>query len=113
MNYEVVFIQVDVNVIPQEPFFLPRTLRFNIDCGSTTGPISDACLIKRLTVKRPQSAAFDFEVGEHQLLVWYMGWVIKRSVLDEATSRYTGISDYSPDDIVDSCYILMWTRNRT
>lgn len=34
-------------------------------------------------------------------------------VLDEEPRRYAGISDYSVDDIVDSCYILEWIKNST
>ncbi|KAJ5307053.1 hypothetical protein N7508_006068 [Penicillium antarcticum] len=90
-----------INVISQEPFFMPGTLRFNLERGTTTSVLSDASLIDALEtvglwrkitnldggLDQSLSVA-DWSMGERQLLALARAIVMKSSilVLDEATS---------------------------
>ncbi|KAJ5675249.1 uncharacterized protein N7477_005183 [Penicillium maclennaniae] len=93
-----------VNVVPQDPFFMPGTLRFNLDRDSEINPVSDACLIQALETvglwKKicgtsqgrgeldQELSLSDWSMGERQLLALARAVVTKSSILilDEATS---------------------------
>lgn len=86
------------NVVPQEPFLMPGSIRFNID---PFGKIQDELImatLKRLSLWDrvvecggidAQTTLSSWSVGERQLLC--MAWVMVRKsqilILDEATSR--------------------------
>ena len=98
-------VRSHVNVVPQDPFFMPGTLRFNLDRDSENNPVSDACLIQALETvglwKKvcgtssgcgeldQELSLSDWSMGERQLLALARAVVTKSSflVLDEATSR--------------------------
>lgn len=120
-------VRAHINVIPQEAFFIPGTLRFNLDrCSATSAhPVSDACLIEALeTVGLWEKVVSsgngglnqllsmsDWSLGERQLLALARALVAKSPilVLDEATSRYGVRFTYSTETKIDSSHILVWT----
>lgn len=96
-----------INVVPQEPFFMPGSLRFNLDRGLNQDKVSDTCLIQVLetvglwkkvsgyhtttseALDQPLSIS-DWSMGERQLFALARALVTQSPilVLDEATSRY-------------------------
>ncbi|KAJ5140959.1 hypothetical protein N7448_004367 [Penicillium atrosanguineum] len=97
-------VRFHVNVVPQDPFFMPGTLRFNLDRDSEHNPAPDACLIQALEIvdlwKKvcgtssgrgeldQELSLSDWSMGERQLLALARAVVTKSSILilDEATS---------------------------
>lgn len=98
-------VRSHINVVPQDPFFMPGTLRFNLDRNLEHDPVSNACLIQALKTvglwnkvcstssgsgELDQKLSLsDWSMGERQLLALARAVVTKSSilVLDEATSR--------------------------
>ncbi|TDZ99642.1 ABC transporter gloK [Colletotrichum sidae] len=92
-------VRARINVIPQEPFFLPGTVRFNLDPHSrvSSDDIKSALdkvgLLGRVGMSGGLDAELDataYSAGERQLLALTRAVVAKSQVLilDEATSRY-------------------------
>jgi ATP-binding cassette, subfamily C (CFTR/MRP), member 1 len=92
-------IRSRINVIPQDPLFLPGTVRFNIDPHQriSDDPIESAIkrvgLWKRISMNRGldmELSASDWSVGERQLMALARALTRQSSILilDEGTSRY-------------------------
>ncbi|KAJ5404463.1 hypothetical protein N7509_004334 [Penicillium cosmopolitanum] len=108
-----------INVVPQEPFFMPGTLRFNLDRGFENSPISDSTLIRSLEAvglwkkvcdNTPgggeldqQLSVSDWSVGERQLLALARAMVMKSPilVLDEATSSVDWETEATMQSIIE------------
>ncbi|KAJ5781356.1 hypothetical protein N7457_006516 [Penicillium paradoxum] len=111
-------VRSHINAIPQEPFFMPGSLRFNLDRSSATiNPVSDACLIAALERvglwKRIASSGngglnqlvsiSNWSGGERQLLALARALVMKSSILvmDEATSSVDWETEAKIQDIIE------------
>ncbi|KAJ5959013.1 ABC transporter integral membrane type 1 [Penicillium vulpinum] len=101
-----------INVVPQDPFFMPGTLRFNLDpCQS----VVDAELIRavekvglwdRVRAKGGldmEFSAADWSVGQRQLLALSRALVKKSAllILDEATSSVDWETEAIMQDIIE------------
>lgn len=93
-------IRSQINVIPQDPFFMPGTLRFNLDPKgalpdeSIVSAIQKVGLWNRVSMNGGLDATIDtldWSYGEKQLLALARALAVKDNhilILDEATSRY-------------------------
>ncbi|KAF1976918.1 ABC transporter [Bimuria novae-zelandiae CBS 107.79] len=102
-----------INVIPQEPFLLPGSIRFNLD---PLGQVQDEMVIwalRRLNMwdrvqdcggLDAQTSLSSWSVGERQLLCLARAMVrqSKILILDEATSSVDAVTESVMQDIVDT-----------
>ncbi|KAJ5876483.1 ABC transporter transmembrane domain type 1 [Penicillium soppii] len=105
-------IRSRINVVPQDPFFTPGTLRFNLDPHQC---VSDAELVRaiekvglwdQVRAKRGLDMEFstaDWSVGQRQLLALSRALVKKSSllILDEATSSVDWETEAIMQDIIE------------
>ncbi|KAJ5698780.1 hypothetical protein N7462_000785 [Penicillium macrosclerotiorum] len=108
-----------VNVVPQEPFFMPGTLRFNLDRDLEQKPVSDETLIHALEtvglwkkvcdnghrgeeLDQPLAIS-NWSAGERQLLSLARALIMKSSilVLDEATSSVDWETENTMQTIIE------------
>ncbi len=91
-----------INVIPQDPFFMPGTIRFNIDPYERVSDeiiesaIKKVGLWKRISMNgglEMELSVSEWSSGERQLLSLARAIIVKSPILilDEATSRFVEI----------------------
>ena len=91
-------IRSRINVIPQYPFFMPGTLRFNLDPRRRAIDVELIRAVKKVDLwdrahaeggLAMEFSAADWSVGQKQMLAFSRALVKKSSllILDEATSR--------------------------
>ncbi|KAJ5748022.1 ABC transporter transmembrane domain type 1 [Penicillium nucicola] len=105
-------IRSRINVVPQDPFFMPGTLRFNLDprqCvidAELVRAIEKVGLWDQVRAKRGLDMEFsteDWSVGQRQLLALSRALVKKSSllILDEATSSVDWETEAIMQDIIE------------
>ncbi|EQB58417.1 ABC transporter [Colletotrichum gloeosporioides Cg-14] len=105
-------VRSHINVIPQEPFFMPGTVRFNLDPHSraTSEGIKNALekvgLLSRIGMAGgldDELQADGFSVGERQLLALARAIISKSQILilDEATSSVDQETESMMQSIID------------
>ncbi|KAJ5085131.1 hypothetical protein N7532_009902 [Penicillium argentinense] len=109
-----------INVVPQDPFFMPGTLRFNLDRGLEHCNVSDDRLIraleavglwKKVSGSMPsgqeldqQLSVSDWSMGERQLLALARALVMDSSILilDEASSSVDWETEATMQAIIET-----------
>ncbi|KAJ5135340.1 multidrug resistance-associated protein [Penicillium bovifimosum] len=113
-------IRIRLNVIPQEPFFVPGKLRFNLDFHGKFSDENIESAIRKVGLWKRVSAGggldmpmivSDWSAGEKQLLALARALNIQSPILilDEATSRYDFF--FQPDNHLGKIITLMFVRH--
>lgn len=102
------YVRQKINVIPQDSFFLPGTVRFNMDPHSRVSDEDIETVLRKVGLWERISSdggldmtlrATNWSAGERQLLALARALNVKSPILilDEATSRYVRIKQTSHD----------------
>ncbi|QGA21216.1 hypothetical protein EYB26_008926 [Talaromyces marneffei] len=106
-------LRTRINVIPQEPFFMPGTVRFNMDPSENKvsdetieAALAKVGLWKRISANGGLEMALvmsDWSVGERQLLALARALTMKSSilVLDEVTSSVDWETEAIMQDVIE------------